>query len=84
MTTDITITALRAENERLTGERDRQYQQNAEQITRIAALETENKRLRAALLAFAKHFGPLEDNIMLHEGVRECFRLARAALGEKP
>ena len=51
--------------------------------TTIEALRAENEKLRAALLAFAKHFGPLEDNIMLHEGVRECFRLARAALEGK-
>lgn len=43
---DTQITALRAEVERLTGERDRQYDQNAEQIIRIAALEAENERLK--------------------------------------
>ena len=43
------ITRLRAEIERLTAERDRQYDQNTEQITRIAALEAENEKLRKAL-----------------------------------
>lgn len=37
--------------------------------------------LRAALLKFVDHFGPLEDNHMLHEDARACFRLAREALG---
>lgn len=48
---------------------------------RVADLEADNERLRAALLAFAWHFGPLEDNELLHEDVRRCFALARAALG---
>ena len=39
-----TLASLRAEVERLTGERDRQYDQNAEQIIRIAALENEVER----------------------------------------
>ena len=43
------LIAAEAEVERLTAERDRQYDQNAEQITRIAALEAENEKLRAAL-----------------------------------
>lgn len=43
------ITRLRAENERLTAERDRQYDQNAEQVIRIAGLDAENEKLRAAL-----------------------------------
>lgn len=47
------LIAAEAEVERLTAERDRQYDQNAEQITRIAALEAENERLRAALKPFA-------------------------------
>lgn len=42
-----------AEVERLTAERDRQYDQNTEQITRIAALEAENERLLAALRKIA-------------------------------
>lgn len=41
----------------------------------------ENERLRTALLKFVDHFGPLEDNHMLHEDARKCFKLARAALG---
>lgn len=41
----------------------------------------ERDRLKAALEAFVKHFGPLEDNAMLHEGARNCYRLARKALG---
>ena len=41
------------EVERLTAERDRQYDQNTEQITRIAALEAENERLLAALRKIA-------------------------------
>lgn len=48
--------------------------------TQVATIE----RLRAALMAFADHFGPLENNIMLHEGARRCFALARAALGDTP
>ena len=43
-------------------------------------LMAENAALREALLAFVKHFGPIEDNIMLDSGCRRCFRLARAAL----
>lgn len=46
------------------------------------ALYEERERLRAALQAFAKHFGPLEDNIMLNDDVRNCYALARAALKE--
>lgn len=41
----------------------------------------ENARLKAALLKFVDHFGPLEDNHMLHEDARSCFKLARKALG---
>lgn len=37
---------LTEENERLRAERDRQYDQNAEQVTRIARLRAENERLR--------------------------------------
>jgi hypothetical protein len=44
-----TITRLTAEVERLTGERDRQYDYNVEQIAKQAALEAENEKLRAAL-----------------------------------
>ena len=43
--------------------------------------KAEIERLRAALLAFADHFGPLEDNELLHVDARRCFALARAALG---
>lgn len=49
-------------------------------IERVEAAEAEIKRLREALLKFADHFGPLEDNIMLNEDARECFCLARDAL----
>ena len=38
-------------------------------------------KLRAALLKFVDHFGPLEDNHMLHSEARACFNLAREALG---
>ena len=44
-------------------------------------LRAERDRLKAALEAFVKHFGPLQDNAMLHEDVRNCYRLARKALG---
>ena len=44
-------------------------------------LAVENLRLRKALLKFVDHFGPLEDNHMLHKDARKCFKLARAALG---
>ena len=43
-------------------------------------LMAENAALRKALLAFVKHFGPIEDNIMLDSGCRRCFKLARKAL----
>lgn len=39
--------------------------------------------LRAALVKFVDHFGPLENNFMVHEDARACFRLAREALGPK-
>jgi hypothetical protein len=45
-----------------------------------------NAALVSALKKFNHHFGPIEDNEMLHEDARECFRLSRAALalaGEK-
>ena len=45
-------------------------------------LYAKNDQLRAALLAFANHFGPLEDSSFLNEGARRCFALARAALKE--
>lgn len=67
-----TITRLRSEVERLTGERDRQYDQNAEQITRIAALEAEVERLRRCL---SKQ--PNTYMIVYEDGDHE--RLARAA-----
>jgi hypothetical protein len=40
-------------------------------------------RLRAALIAFVDHFGPIEDNEMLNDGARRCFGLARAALEDR-
>jgi hypothetical protein len=46
----------------------------------IEAQRQEIEWLRAALEAFAKHFGPLEDNHMLHPEARQCFKLARTAL----
>jgi hypothetical protein len=46
---DAEIARLREDVERLTGERDRQYDYNAESIFKYAALEAENERLRAAL-----------------------------------
>ena len=46
-------------------------------------LDGEVDALRAALLKFVDHFGPLEDNSMVHEDARKCFKLARAALGPK-
>jgi uncharacterized small protein (DUF1192 family) len=46
-----TITRLTAEVERLTGERDRQYDYNAELIAKYAALEAEVERKDAALLS---------------------------------
>ncbi len=48
-------------------------------VVRRAAFQIES--LRAALLKFVDHFGPLEDNHMLHEDARACFQLARKALG---
>lgn len=51
---------------------------------RTEELRAEAARLRAALKMFAEHFGPLEDNILLHDGARRCFAAARAALEEKP
>lgn len=49
--------------------------------TENVELRAERDRLKAALKAFVKHFGPLQDNAMLHEDVRNCYRLARKALG---
>lgn len=51
-------------------------------VDELASLRSDNERLRAALLAFADHFGPLEGNPFLHEGALRCFALARAALEE--
>lgn len=48
--------------------------------TPLTVLQRENERLRSALTAFADHFGPLEDNHMLNDGARNCFKLAREAL----
>jgi len=50
--------------------------------TENVELRAERDRLKAALEAFVKHFGPLQDNAMLHENVRNCYRLARKALGD--
>jgi hypothetical protein len=85
-----------AENERLTAERDRQYDQNTEQITRIAALEAENEKLRAAIepfaLALAGNWSHQPDNLAIDAGFGidlrmhfslGDFRRARAALKEK-
>lgn len=44
------ITEAADEIERLTGERDRQYDYNCGQIVRIASLEAEIERMRAALM----------------------------------
>ena len=38
-------------------------------------------KLRGALVRFVEHFGPLEDNHMLHPDARGCFQAARGALG---
>ncbi len=55
---------------------------DAEQYDKILELrDAEIDRLRAALTKFVVHFGPLEDNHMVHEDARKCFRLARKALG---
>lgn len=78
---DTQITALRAEVERLTGERDRQYDQNAEQIIRIAALEADNEKLRAALEMFACDCVE-NDLCKLPHACRNY--VARAALEGKP
>ena len=77
---------LRAEVERLTAERDRQYDQNAEQITRIAALEAENEKLRAALEPFANlTIKGDEPDVWAKKFPRffELITTARAALEEK-
>lgn len=47
----------------------------------VRCVSAERDRVKAALEAFVKHFGPLQDNAMLHEDVRNCYRLARKALG---
>lgn len=49
----------------------------------IERLNAEIARLREALTKFAEHFGPLEDNELLHPMARECFALARAALAKE-
>jgi hypothetical protein len=38
--------------------------------------------LLEALKAFAEHFGPLEDNEMIHPNARRCFGLTRAAIAK--
>ena len=48
----------------------------------LALAADEIERLRTALQAFADHFGPLEDNHMLSDEARKCFRLAREALAQ--
>lgn len=45
-----------------------------------ARLDAAAPELLEALIAYHKHFGPLEDNIMLHEDCRNCAKLARSAL----
>lgn len=54
-------------------------------MKRIATLDPQKAadelmKLRKALFAFVEHFGPIEDNHMLNDGARNCFRLAREAL----
>ena len=56
---------------------------SSRQALDIVTLGQEVGRLREALVKFAEHFGPLEDNEMLHPTARECFAVARAALAEK-
>ena len=51
--------------------------------TRAEAAEARVAQLEAALMAFDKHFGPLEDNEMVHPDARRCFQLARAALQQE-
>ena len=82
---------LRAEVERLTVERDRQYDQNAEQITRIAALEAENERLRAALREAYEVYAGSDGFIPETAGegyqqqiIRQMVNCISAALEEKP
>lgn len=74
------IERLRAEVETWVGKAKTAIWSDSEECKLLSA---DNERLRAALLAFAKHFGPLEDNEMLHEEARRCFALARAALEGK-
>jgi dienelactone hydrolase len=38
--------------------------------------------LYEALKTFADHFGPLDDNPMLHPDARKCYALARSALAK--
>lgn len=73
--------ALRAEVERLTAERDRQYDQNAEQITRIAALEAENEKLRAALYKICN--GPRDADLDYVDLFVEVKMEARAAITQE-
>ena len=47
-----------------------------------AALIASAPDLYEALEAFVSHFGPLEDYQFIHEEVRHCFELARAALAK--
>ena len=51
------IADLAAEVERLTGERDRQYEFNAAQITKHAELEATNETLKGAASRVAKPYG---------------------------
>ena len=46
---------------------------------RTARLRAVNAKLFKALMAFNYHFGPLENNEMLHPKARRCMKLARDA-----
>ena len=80
-----------AEIERLTGERDRQYDYNAEIIAKYAALEAVSERLRAALREIAKVTRGYEPGVWSEEEGRKYFAAlffgaqakARAALKEE-
>jgi hypothetical protein len=81
-----TITRLTSEMKRLTGERDRQYDYNAGQIVKQAALEAENETLRAALQGvlwmaeeWFKHDG---SDATFDDDYKQELDAARAALEE--
>ena len=72
--------AAEAEVERLKGYLNEEERACVKAIITATKAEAQASRMRDALKAFIKHFGPLSDNPMLNDGARNCFNLARKAL----